>query len=77
MVECNSGAVTEPIQLKQIRSVAESGATTMDRTFPATGEPAEVSSPTDQASWSLTLSPTKRVRPHPKSLGWGLTCGAA
>jgi integrase len=50
LVGHSSTAVTELVYRKQIRPVVESGATAMDRLFPATGEPAELSSPTDQAS---------------------------
>ncbi|WP_328612895.1 site-specific integrase [Amycolatopsis sp. NBC_00355] len=50
LVGHSSTAVTELVYRKQIRPVVESGARAMDRLFPATGEPAEVSSPADQAS---------------------------
>lgn len=50
LVGHSSTAVAELVYRKQIRPVVESGATAMDRLFPATGGPAELPASRDQAS---------------------------
>ncbi len=50
LVGHSSTAVTELVYRKQIRPVVESGATAMDRLFPATDEPAALPPTTNQAS---------------------------